>query len=594
MNKIKYIIGLFVVAFLIVGCEEWAIGDAALEEPPTVTANLDTVFSNVEYAERFLFGAYGTLPYGLNINWDANRDKLGMDILEALTDLNHSYLAWGGANQVYYGGQYAALTENESSKTKFHFTKEKTWSGIRKAWIVVENADKIPGAEQAYIDQLKAEARMVIALHYTDMYRHFGGLPWVDHAYDGDEDMTFVRLTAKVTLEKIIEQIDLAIADLPWDIKDLSNWDGRFSQASAKGLKARLLLFAASPLFNDDVPYLEGEAATKELVWFGGKDATLWNRAAEAAEDLIADVNSKGVYQLVNTGNPRQDFQDAYYKRGNGEVLISTRVRFESPGWWSGSYYFYQSAGNYGCGCPTQEYVDMFGMANGLPITDPASGYDANDPFTSRDPRLYETVLVDGDTYQGRTSELWIGGRERKNTGFKGTKSGYGLRKFLLERNAATSINSVVQWPYLRLAEVYLTAAEALNEANNGPTTKAYSYVNEVRRRVGLGDLETGLSQEEFREAVLRERALEFGYEEVRWFDLIRWKREADFTKALHGTDLVKIDNGQPATPDNLTRTLTNLPSRYWQSNWSPKWYLSALPPDEVNLKYGLIQNPGW
>ncbi|TKG95493.1 RagB/SusD family nutrient uptake outer membrane protein [Puteibacter caeruleilacunae] len=594
MTRLIYFISIILATVFMVSCEELELGDAALEQPPTISVNKDTVFSKLDYAERFLFGAYNTLPYGLNTNWSAKGDKLGMDILEGLSDLCHSYLAWGGVNQLYYNGQYAAGTENSSSKTKYHFTKEGSWNGIRKGWIFIENASKIPDGEASYIKQLVAEAKMIIALHYTDMFRHYGGLPWVDHAYDPSETTELARSTAKETVDNIVALIDEATVDLPWNIEDLSNWDGRFTKAAAMGLKARLLLFAASPLFNDDQPYLDGTAAQEKLVWFGAKDASLWNEAATAAEALITEVESKGGYGLVNSGNPRQDFQDAYYKRGNGELLISTRVRYQSPSWWSGSYYFYQSAGNYGTSCPTQEYIDMFEMADGKDINDPDSGYDVQDPYANRDPRLYETVMVNGDTYQGRTVELWIGGRERKNTNWKGIKTGYGLRKFLLERNNSTSVNSVVQWPYLRLAEIYLSAAEALNEANAGPTAKAYEYVNKIRSRVGLGNLKPGLSQVEFREAVLEERAKEFGWEEVRWFDLVRWKREADFTKTLHGTNITKKNGGQPAVPANLNYSLFELPERYWKKNWSPKWFLSAFPPDEVNKGYGLVQNPGW
>ena len=594
MKILKYIIGLLLLVMIFASCEELELGDNALETPPTISVNIDTVFSKLDYAERFLFGAYSTLPYGLNTNWSAKGNKLGMDLLEGLTDINHSALKWGGCNQLYYNGQYAAGTENEITGTKYHYSKEQSWSGIRDAWIFIENADRVPDAEPEYLAQLKAEAKMVMAIHYSDMFRHFGGLPWVDHAYNPTEDTNLPRLTARETLNNIVSLIDEAAQDLPWVIEDLSNWDGRFTKAAAMGLKARMLLFGASPLFNDNVPYLDGQAAQEKLVWYGAKDQSLWTDAANAAEALIDEIKSMGGYQLVNTGNPRQDFQDAYYKRGNGEVLISTRVRYQSPHWWAGNYYFYQSAGNYGTSCPTQEYVDMFGMANGMSIDEPGSGYDPKDPFVSRDPRLYETVWVDGDIYQGRTTELWIGGRDRKNTNWKSVWTGYGLRKFLLERNTATSVNSVVHWPYLRLAEVYLTAAEALNEANGGPTVKAYEYVNEVRNRVGLSDLNVGMTQDEFREAVLVERAKEFGWEEVRWFDLVRWKKEADFTKKLRGTHIYKIVASQPATPDNLRRELWDLPTRHWQTNWSPKWYLSAFPPNEVNKGYGLIQNPGW
>jgi hypothetical protein len=591
MKILKYIIVLTVVSYSFTACEEVDFGNAALEQPPSITVNKDSVFARLDYAERFLFGAYNTLPYGLNVNWDADKNKLGVDILEGLTDLNHSYLAWGGINQLYYNGQYNAGTENvsnaNSASTKFHYTRENTWVGIRNGWIFVENAKDIPDTEEDYRNQMIGEAKMLIAIHYVDMFRHFGGLPWVDHSYTPTESTDLPRLTAKQTLENIIALIDEAVVDLPWNIEDTSNWDGRFTQASAMGLKARLLLFAASPLFNDDAPYLDGEAASSELVWFGSKDPALWNRAADAAEELINASLNNGNYAILNTGNPRQDFQDAYYKRQSSEMLISTRNRFTSPDEWNKGYYFYQSAGHYGTSCPTQEYVDMFGMANGLDITDPASGYDPTNPFVNRDPRLYETVLVNGDSYQGRTAELWIGGTERQNLNFDGVKTGYGLRKFLLEKNTATSINSVIHWPYLRLSEIYLSAAEALNEANSGPTVKAYQYINTIRSRAGLGDLQENLSQTDFREAVLKERALEFGWEEVRWYDLIRWKKEADFVKPLHGTDITLEDGA-------FVRTLFPCPDRFWKNNWSPKWYLSAFPPDEVNKGYGLIQNPGW
>jgi hypothetical protein len=576
MKILKYIsFSFFAWIFLLSGCEEMKIGNAALEQPPTVSVTLDTVFSKLEYAERVLFDGYRTLPWGLE-------DRLGGDLMESITDLCHSYLLGGGANTFYYSGSLTAYSENYHWETKFGYIHEQTWQGIRKAWIFIDNADKIPDVTPKYLRRLKAEARIIIALHYTDMFRNFGALPWIDHTYAPDDPEVFPRLTLKQTLDSIIHQIDLAVPDLPWVVEE--RWDGRFTKAAALGLKVRLLLFAASPLFNDDVPYMDGEASQLHQTWFGYKDPALWQEAADAAIDLINEVESNGYYHLVNTGNPRQDFQDGYYKRGNGEVLISTRRHFRS---WDG-WVFYVNAGDKGAGCITQEYVDMFGMANGLPITDPNSGYDPDDPFINRDPRLYETVLVDGDYYQGRTAELWIGGRERPNIAYEGTRTGYGLRKFLLERNNATSIGSIIHWPYLRLAEIYLSAAEALNEVNGGPTAEAYRYANAVRERVGLPGLQENLSLEDFREAVIEERAKEFGFEEVRWYDLARWKRADIFQKILHGEDLYKNADG------TYIRQRKELPLREWRVNWTPKWYLSAFPPDELYKEYGLTQNPGW
>ncbi|WP_242155595.1 RagB/SusD family nutrient uptake outer membrane protein [Aestuariivivens sediminis] len=579
-----YIIAL--LALVINSCEEVEFGNDFLEKEPSIDVTSDTIFNSIELTERYLWRGYVTLPYGLNTGWPAKRNKIGMDLLESLTDIGTSFLAWGGPNRLYYNGQYSAAVENDASNTKYHYTKEESWEGIRIGWNIIENVDRVPDAPTEYKEQLKAEAKMIIAIHYTDMFRHFGGLPWVDHAYIPTEDTFLPRSTSKETMNNIVSLIDEAIPLLPWTIQDLSNWDGRFTKAAAMGLKARVLLFGASPLFNSNEPFMAGEASDKNMTWHGGYDSNLWTRAAEAAKDLLDNINANGGYDLVNTGNPRQDFQDGYYKRGNGEILISTRVRFRTQGFWATSYYFFQSS-NYGAAVPTGNYVDMFPMADGTPIDAPGSGWDPNDPWANRDPRLYESVLVNGDSYRGRTAELWIGGRERRNIGHNGSKSGFRQRKFWLDGNTATSVQSIVQWPYLRLPEIYLSYAEALNESNGGPTQAAYDAVNYVRNRAGLNGLPTGLSQVEFREAVLKERALEFYQEEVRWFDIIRWKMEDSFTTPIYGVNTIR-ENGQ------FTYEINELPERYWKNDFSPKWYLSAFPPDEINKGYGLVQNPGW
>ncbi|MHB0756735.1 RagB/SusD family nutrient uptake outer membrane protein [Polaribacter sp. M15] len=587
MKATRIIYMITMLALILSSCEKVEFGNDFLEKEPSVDVTSDTIFNSLELSQRYLWRGYSTLPYGLNTNWSAKGNKLGMDILESLSDLSHTFMPWGGVNQLYYNGQYSAAVENNDARVKYSYTKEQSWDGIRIGWNFIENADQIPDATPEYIAQLKAEAKMIIALHYTDMYRNFGGLPWVDHAYTPTENTDLPRLTSKETMNNIVALLDEAIADLPWVTNDPANWDGRFNKAAAMALKARVLLFGASPLFNDTQPYLSGEASDKNYTWHGGYDPELWLRAAEASKELLDKIALEGGYALKNTGNPRQDFQDAYYDRGNGEVLISTRVRYRTGFRFDGQYYFYQSAAGYGTACPTKEYVDMFPMADGTPINSPGSGWDPNDPWANRDPRLYETVLVNGDDFKGRKAELWIGGRERRNINFNGTRSGFGIKKFLLDQNAATSFQSVVHWPYMRLAEVYLSYAEALNEANGGPTPEAYAAVNIIRNRVGLNDLASGLSKEAFREAVLLERALEFGYEEVRWYDIIRWKNEEAFTKALHGVNTTKQGN-------TFSYEVFELPERYWQSNFSPKWYLSAFPPNEINKGYGLVQNPGW
>ena len=115
--------------------------------------------------------------------------------------------------------------------------------------------------------------------------------------------------------------------------------------------------------------------------------------------------------------------------------------------------------------------------------------------------------------------------------------------------------------------------------------------VNDVRARVGLSPLAEGMTQAQFREAVLKEKALELGFEEVRWFDLVRHNRTGDFTKTLHG---LRSKGNDLNNPTEFTFEKVVLAGRYWQSNWNTRWYLAPIPQDEINKKYGMTQNPGW
>ncbi|MEX0721523.1 MAG: RagB/SusD family nutrient uptake outer membrane protein [Balneolaceae bacterium] len=559
------------------------IGNSFLEEPPSITdVNQDSVFARADYANRFLTNAYRSLPYGPGyVDGAYDKSHLGNDLLESATDMNRTF-GTGGGTFIYYNPPGVPYSSNN---TKYNYNNSGAWSGMRQAYIFLRNVDRVPDMSESMKAQRKGEARMLIAVHYTEMFRHFGGLPWVDRPYGPNDDFELPRQTARQTLENIVDVIDDAIEELPFVLDNPETESGRFTKASAMGLKCRLLLFGASPLFNNSEPYMQGEASSMNLVWYGGEEHGLWQRAANACKELIDEAEATGDYHLLETGNPRQDFQDAYYQRDSPEILISTRVEYRSPSNTAIGHYYRHIIAQ-GGGATTDNYVQMFPMADGTPIDEPGSGYDSENPYDNRDPRLYETVLVNGDEYQGRSAELYIGGRERPTIDHVSTASGYRMRKFVLDGESALS--TIVHYPYLRLPEIYLSYAEAINEANGGPTAQAYEYLNRVRNRVGLGDLPPGLSQEEFREAVIQERALEFGYEQVRWYDLARWKRQDDMTKPVYGMDITNNGDG------TFSYERVELPRLVWQDDWSPQWYLEAFPRDEILKNYGLVQNPGW
>jgi hypothetical protein len=613
-NKIIILL-LFAILFAY-GCEELPIGENFLTKAPGVDVTVDTVFNKMEYAERYLAGAYDYLRYGLQLSANANSTVpatnpkpwtalMGRDLMATITDEIQSYLMDGGAWKLWYTGLYDANTESmgqqnsnypPGASSRYNYIQEGSWVAIRICYNFIKNVDRVPDGDAAYKKKLKAEAYGIIACMYTDMFRNFGGLPWINHAYTITDSIgQMPRLTAQAMCDSIVMLCDKATADLPFSYRgiDLVNYDGHLTGGGMMGLKARALLFNASPLFNASAPYLDGNGAQLKLAWHGGYDAGRWKKAMDAAHDLIVKGESTGDYGIYRkAGNSfRKDFQDAYYLRGNGEQLITTRKLFKSPTSATPADYIFYREGNSGTnGQITLDHVDAYPMLNGKPISDPTSGYNPNDPFLNRDWRLKETVAVNGDTWQGRTVELWIGGRERLLESTNKSKTGFFLRKFLLEANTATALGSIICWPYLRMAEIYLSYAEASNEYKGAPDAEAYRCVNIVRNRVGLPDLAAGMTKEQFREAVITERQCELAIEEVRWYDLARWKREADFKKQLRGLNIYR----STTTPYTYTYTQFNLPTRYWQVNWSPKWYLLAFPNDEIMKGYGLIQNPGW
>ena len=625
LNIIKKIGFIPVLSIFIISCQDLKFGDAFLAKPPAGDLNIDDIYSNADYARRALWGVYHTLPLGIPIRnefWDGAtmtvgaNGKLNGDVLECLTDLNYSTYGYANVGStMYHSGNISATIENTSPATKYSYLGkggEDNWIGIRRGYLFIENVDRVPDMTEQEKTMLKAEAKVIIAIHYVEMFRHFGGLPWIDHAY-ATSDLTGViekeRETALQTLNNIVDLLDEAAADLPWTIADPATWDGRITKAAAMGVKARILLFAASPLFNNAEPYMQGEASEKHLTWFGGYMPELWERARKAHEDFFNEMESRGGYGLITpSGNYRQAWTDAYFERGGSEIVFSMRTnQFRTgTGYYNDPYWWLFLLGDYGCSGPTQEWVDMYPMVNGKSIFDSDSGWDPDYPYRNRDPRLYESIATTGDVYNvSLVYSPWLGIPElgipvglhnQKYNTYGHSKTGYRLRKFILDGtgNTAQMLNRVFHYPYLRLPELYYGYAEAIC-MSGGDMNKAYDMANAPRKRVGVGGIKPGLTGKDFVDALLDERVCELAFEEVRWHDIVRWKREDILRKPLHWVEVTIKD---PSENPNFVSFNYDyqpiLPERYWVRNFTPKWYLSAFPSDELNKGYGLIQNPGW
>lgn len=630
-------------------CSDLKFGNAFLEKAPGADMTLEQIFSSKLYAERELIGAYASLRTCLtvhsnngNYEFQNGGNKIGWDNLDTMTDLMQSHCTWGGVIKTYYAGTYNAEAENEGyGKFGFHPDQEGAWTGIRRAWIFINNVDRVPDMTDEEKKVRKGEARMIIALQMHEMLRHFGGVPILDDYATPENEMTadYSRRTVRQCVDFIVNMCDQAAKELPWTVADADN--GRMTAAGALALKARVLQLAARPLFNASTPYLQAQeptaankASVKEdpalMTWLGSYTQENWQAVADACEDFFKKNTENGdAYRMVmpqtnDAEGYRQAFSTCYADRESPEIIIHTGRAIPT---YSNTYHrFYfgltdqgQAGRGYGGGCVTLNYVDMFTAADGTPsdyrkwLSD--HGHDGtvyNNPFTGKDPRLYETVLIAGDRYRTRCAETWIDGLEHGSSANPKCATGFIIRKFLWDYNDEF-LNKATNSAYIRLPELYLMYAEALNEL--GRSEEALSWLNKTRTRVGLPEMtlpnaakihseqalpdypECSLQGDKYlREEILDERAREFCFEEVRWFDIAFWKREDLMRKLLYGIQITRKSGS--FEEGNLVLTYSD-PSkmdqgRIWQDKFSPKWFLSAFPSDEINKGYGLVQNPGW
>ena len=671
--NMKKISNIFLVlgicsTFALSSCvDRLAVGDAFLEKAPGVDVNIETVFSSAEYTRNFLWSAYGQLY----CTYTSGNMMNGAPI-DVLSDSYHCYVGWGGPIQSYYPGlltENAQDTEDGNFQGKFSYSTKtgldsdaggrvSIYETVRKCWQLIENIEQVPDMDDTEKSRLKGEAYTIMASRYFDAFRNFGGLCLVRKAYAVGEEFTSGRSTAKETVNFIDSLINCAIKEpgFIWNVPDadLGQWSGRLTRASARALRAKVWMFAASPLFNNDEPYMRYESKptgfeNEEHVWFGGYDASLWQKCLSACEDFFKDNAANGnYYQLVQPATQdeagyREAYRTAYrYRNGyanksgvvNHEKLFDAHptLTLSDGGWGWGWRGFALDCMRQGGQVPTNELMECFGMQDGrvfpyANIYGPGNNPDGIDMFADRDPRLYETMIVPqrslpaGFDYAGMTyMDSWVGGFLEKNSNVNNTDdvaSGYSKFKWLLDYWGGNRYDDdLIGVPYIRLAEMYLIQAEA--KAETGDLKGALDDLHVVRSRVGLGRLETmnpelnlTTNKDNLIDEILRERNCEIGAEcGDRLYDMVRRKRQDLFTKPLHEIRIYRLDaNGNRLTEgdqqyqvgDPWPKFEYEKPQiirgarRWWDAGyWTNKWYLDPVSRIEVQKGYGLTQNPGW
>lgn len=604
-NTVKYLILVLLCSGLLAACESMKLGDEGLSKAPASSgAVLDTLFSSIKDADKVLASVYQYLPYGLVTSFDS---KMGNDFIESITDhyVSNRHTEGNGPNDLYYVGALGAnMSGHGVGSEAYRFGSETDYKTIRYGWFFLENADKIPTtgpADEVTVARMKAEARVCIAIAYANMLRYVGGVPILDHAVQTDEEMKYPRNTFAETVDFIVDLCDKAAPDLPW--YTTAENDGRMTRAAALGLKLRILCFAASPTFNSDTPWHKD---ANEYHCYMNYKKDRWTRARAAADEFMAELASNGYYKMIQAvpdangvitnRSYRLAYRKGYYNRGTTETIISIRKSNSS------SYHssVIKNQSDYGSGA-TLEYVNKFGWEDG---SDFPADFDWEHPekqpffksdptgaikipgIETRDPRLYENVAVPGDVWNDGT----VGRAYDNHRYHQDNCPGFLQMKYILQQNSDRTTPQ--HWCMMRLPEILLNAAEAYNESEGGPSAKAYDWVNAVRERVGLCPLPEGLDQEAFRKALIRERDCEFGFEEFRWFDIVRWGLDEALTTPLHGLSSIGNKDSEATTFKFSVKDV--YPTRVWWTKWDRKWFLAPIPSVEINKGYGMTQNPGW
>ncbi|MFT3948795.1 MAG: RagB/SusD family nutrient uptake outer membrane protein [Agriterribacter sp.] len=435
-------------------------------------------------------------------------------------------------------------------------------------------------------NRTKGEAIFLRAWYNAILLKHYGGYPLVgDTVYADTDKINTVRNSYEECVNYITQQCDLAVSLLSASYAGLDY--GRVTKGAALALKTKVLLYAASPLFNGGAT--TDDAALKALVSYPAQDLNRWKTAADAAKAVI----DLGLYSLNvdNSTAAGYGFYQLFQKRVNTEYIFA-RMTADNKDlenlWMPPSRGGSSTTGSF----PYQNLVDAFEMKNGLAITDATSGYDATQPYAGRDPRLDYTVFHNGSliyvAYDALRPVYTYDG-EPNGDGFgAGTPTGYYGAKMC-------NVNVIPNYfwtassrcyPMIRYADILLMYAEALNEYS-GPSQEVYDAVESIRQRAGLDpyQLKTGMSQDEMRTAIRHERQVELAFEESRFWDVRRWKI-ADQTdnQNMFGMSVEKDTNG------NFTYTKETVRKHSFRT----PMYLWPIPQSEVAKSADLLQNPGY
>lgn len=546
--------------------------------------NLDSDYSRLE---QLGYTPYTYLKHGFSVIDDniiaAITDEAEQASSSSLAQFynNGSWSRYINPLDVYgnnYGGirsSYFFLDYSADYMDKLALNRDTITGGSVSYWTDVEN-----------IEWLRAEANILICWYYFDLIKRYGGVPLVEKVLNIDDETNLPRTDFDQIVEFIVSKIDNNKDNLQgnWSggggtIGRDASRDGRITVGAALALKSRVLLYAASPLYNENNDIKKWEDAAKAA--FDVINLKKWTYPADIIRPVPPTITNIPAYSLHN--NYRNLFLEATSVQ-NDEVIWAYRLGETNR----------MEILNYPIGTPGGEsgVTPSHNLVSAYEYTGEA---DPDDPYANRDPRLNYSIVTNNSTWNGRTIATWQGGLDSWDE-TNSSRTGYYLKKFLIDdlditHGAARNRN----WIFFRYAEILLNYAEAMNEAY-GPDNDPLQYgitareaVNMVRNRpsVEMSPVEVPAGDRNvMREKIKHERRIELAFEDHRYWDLRRWKDGAELNKPLLGVRATKVEEGV------FSYEIFNVEERVFET---PKMYYFPFSDTEIRKSQGVLtQNSGW
>ena len=622
-----------------------------LDKTPDSTVNADEAFKNFTNFQGYVEEVYNCIPSKESNYWCTTFNWGEDEILNTGKGDSHETAHFDlGDYRYWYSDPQSFLHSNglnSTSNDMFSHSLEHAWYCIRKCNLGLENLEKMTDCTQEEKNIIKGQLLFFRAWWHEELMEFYGGMPYVDTVLDGSQALTLPRLSFQECATKCAEDFRAAADLLPndWDKtvigkKTLGKNDLRITKVCALGYLGKVLLWAASPLNN-----LKAEVGASKNGDTYRYNVEFAAKAADALGEALSEVNSgktpyalaeykyDNIYDHVASEDSKTNFSDIFRTTGKGwKQPGSTEAILRAPyiGANGSNWNFTK---NWGIKIneivqhdavihqPTANYVNYYGMANGLPLDDPESGFDPTHPFKGRDPRFYHDIIFDGfqyinttigkddPDYQFKYVQMYTGSNLRSSSS-QGCRTGYYCQK--LVPHQANRYDVMYEWggalqcdlPYMRLADIYLMYAEAgaavqgANYKSNKCNLTAVDAINVLRDRVEAGHVadKYAANQQKFMDEVRRERAVELAFEGFRWNDLQRWlllteypyniKTSQEF-KRVGNYDFTKKDPRDAEVAGWSEKTILT-------RDFTEKHYLLPLKQSDVYLYPEFGQNPGW